>query len=116
MFAKFFVGYLIAGFLFHLTYAIYKSGCKTLMVSTIAKYLAIGIACLIGLGVVVCILYVLGWIWYYFCGGFLVLDDYGPLAGQTPFWDRVLYGLLSLLPLGFIIGFIAILGGWNPDN
>lgn len=55
------------------------------------------------------ILYGLGWIWYFFCSGFLVFED-------QPFWDKVICGLLSLIPLGFLIGIIMIICGWDPDK
>lgn len=53
------------------------------------------------------VLYILGWIWYFFCSGFLVFED-------QPFIDRVMCGLISLLPLGVFIGFIMICCGINP--
>lgn len=61
---------------------------------------------LIGLG----LLYLLGWIWYYFCCGFLVFEE-------PSFIWKIIWGLFSLVPLGFIIGLIAICFGWDPrDN
>lgn len=62
----------------------------------------IGIS-LLGIG----LLYVLGWLWYYFCCGFLVIEE------PSFFW-KIIWGLFSLIPLGFIIGFIAICFGWDP--
>lgn len=59
------------------------------------------------IGLLIFILYILGWVWY-FCGGFLVFED-------QPFWDKVICGLISLIPLGFFLGFIAICFGWDPD-
>ena len=47
-------------------------------------------------------LYILGCIWYFFCGGFLVFED-------QPFWDKVLCGLVSLIPFGFVLGLINII-------
>lgn len=55
------------------------------------------------------LLYGLGWVWYYFCSGFLIFED-------QPFWDKVICGLISLIPLGFLIGFIMICFGWDPDR
>lgn len=49
----------------------------------------------------------LGWLWYYFCCGFLVFDD--PSLG----W-KIIWGVTSLFPLGFILGFIAICLGYDP--
>lgn len=60
-----------------------------------------------GLGIF--FLYCLGWIWYFFCGGFLLFED-------QPFWDKVVCGLISLIPFGFFIGFIMICCGWDPDK
>lgn len=53
------------------------------------------------------LLYLLGWIWYYFCSGFLIFED-------QPFFDKIICGLISLIPLGFLLGFIAICCGWDP--
>ena len=53
------------------------------------------------------LLYCLGWVWYYFCCGFLVFED-------PSFGGKIIWGLTSLIPLGFIIGLIAIFLGWNP--
>lgn len=64
--------------------------------------LIIGIAAL-----AIFVLYILGCIWYFFCGGFLIFED-------QPFLDKVICGLISLLPFGMFLGFVAILGGWNP--
>lgn len=52
-------------------------------------------------------LYGLGWLWYYFCCGFLVFED------PSPGW-KIIWGITSLIPLGFILGFIAICLGHNP--
>ena len=75
---------------------------KASLVVNISMY--IGVA---SLGIF--LLYGIGWIWYFFCGGFLVFED-------CTFWDKVVYGLISLLPLGFVIGFIAICFGWDPSK
>ncbi|MCH5218537.1 MAG: hypothetical protein J1F07_08350 [Muribaculaceae bacterium] len=63
------------------------------------------------LGILVLILYVIGWIWYYFCCGFLVMDD-GLFAGTTPFWDRVIYGFMSVIFLGIFLSVFGALFGW----
>lgn len=70
-----------------------------------------GICCMcIGItGAVILILYILGWLWYYFCGGFLIWED-------QPFWDKIACGIISLIPFGFLIGFIMICFGWDPDK
>lgn len=60
-------------------------------------------------GLSIGILYVLGWLWYYLCGGFLILED-------QPFLDKIICGLVSLILFGFIIGFIMICFGWDPDK
>lgn len=60
----------------------------------------------IGLGAIFA-LWCLGWVWYFFCSGFLVFCD-------QPFFDKVICGLISLLPLGCVIGLIAIAFGWDP--
>lgn len=64
----------------------------------------IGIALL-----VIGLLYFLGWLWYYFCCGFLVIEE------PSFFW-KIIWGLFSLIPLGFFLGLIAICFGWNPKN
>ena len=64
----------------------------------------IGIALL---GIV--LLYLLGWVWYYVCCGFLVIEE------PSFFW-KIIWGLFSLIPLGFILGLVAICFGWNPKN
>lgn len=60
---------------------------------------------LLGIG----LLYVLGWVWYYFCCGFLVMKE-------PSFIWKIIWGAFSLIPLGFIIGIIAICFGWNPRD
>jgi hypothetical protein len=60
---------------------------------------------IIGLSII--LLCGLGWMWYYFCCGFLVFED------PSPIW-KIIWGLTSLIPLGFILGLIAIFFGWNP--
>ena len=60
---------------------------------------------LLGIG----LLYALGWVWYYFCGGFLVIEE------PSFFW-KIIWGLFSLVPLGFVVGLIAICCGWDPKD
>lgn len=60
---------------------------------------------LLGIG----LLYALGWVWYYFCCGFLVIEE------PSFFW-KIIWGLLSLVLLGFVAGFIAICCGWDPKD
>lgn len=73
----------------------------------IASNVALGIAIAVFL---IPILYLIGWVWYFFCGGFLLFEN-------QPFWDKVLCGLLSVALLTIVFGGIAIIfGGWNPDK
>ncbi len=54
------------------------------------------------------ILYVLGWLWYIFCGGFL-------LWMEDVWYMKIVYGFMSLIFLSILIGVIAIIfGGWEP--
>lgn len=104
-----FVGYLFCGVMYHIFYQIEKSstkGSKEQKIATIVMYCFAG---LIGLGLIILAMYAIGWIWYFFCGGFLIFED-------QPFWDKVVYGLMSLVFLGFIFGFIAVCCGWDPDS
>lgn len=57
--------------------------------------------------ILVGLLFVVGWVWYYICGGFLIECE------DSFFWKAV-WGLATLIPLGFIIGFIAICCGLDP--
>lgn len=60
--------------------------------------------------VIVCIpiFYVLGWLWYFFCGGFLMWVD-------DAWYMKIVYGFMSLIFLSILIGVIAIIfGGWKP--
>lgn len=63
----------------------------------------------IGIGLVaIPILYVLGWLWYIFCGGFL-------LWMEDVWYMKIVYGFMSLIFLSILIGVIAIIfGGWKP--
>lgn len=56
------------------------------------------------------------WIWYWICGGALIFDNepFGPIV--EGFWEIFFWFLFTLIPLGFVIGFIAILFGWNPPK
>lgn len=58
-------------------------------------------------GLSIFLLYGLYWVWFYFCCGFLVSED------PSPGW-KIIWGLTSLIPLGVILGIIAILLGWDP--
>lgn len=53
------------------------------------------------------ILYFIGWIWYYFCGGFLLFEELS--LGEKVAWSFMTMALLS-----FVLGFIATLLGWKP--
>lgn len=54
-----------------------------------------------GIIVVIPIIALIGFIWYFFCSGFLIFED-------TSFWEKVFYGILSLLFLVFLIGSVAL--------
>ena len=104
-----FAAYLVCGILYHIFNQVEESapeGSAEKKIAKIVMYCAIGI---IGLGLLILILYVIGWVWYFFCGGFLVFED-------CPFWDKVIYGLISLVLLGFFFGFVMVCFGWDPDN
>ena len=58
-------------------------------------------------GLIITILYGLSWAWYYFCCGFLVFKD------PSPGW-KIIWVLTSLIPLGFLVGLIAIFLGCDP--
>lgn len=104
-----FAAYLVCGILYHIFNQVKKSAPKGSTEKKIAKIVMYCIIGLIGLGVLVLVLYAIGWIWYFFCGGFLVFED-------QPFWNKVVYGFMSLIPLGFLFGFVMICFGWDPDN
>lgn len=104
-----FTAYLVCGVLYNIFNQIKKSapeGSSEQKIARIVTYIIIG---LIGLGIVILVLYVIGLIWYFFCGGFLVFED-------QPFWDRVVCGLISLVLLGFLFGFVMVCLGWDPNN
>lgn len=67
-------------------------------------FLGIALACAL-----VIVLYILGWLWYYFCCGFLLFES-------STFWDKVVAGFVSLILFAFLLGLIAIIGGWNPQR
>lgn len=75
-----------------------------------AGKLGLNICMWIGI-ILVCIglLYALGWVWYYFCCGFLVIEE-------PSFIWKIIWGAFSLVLLGFIIGIIAICCGWDPGD
>ena len=58
-----------------------------------------------------CILFVIGWIWYYPCGGGMLFetDSFG-------FFDGIIWGVMSLVMLAFVLGLVAICFGWNPPK
>ena len=104
-----FAAYLICGILYHIFNQVEKSAPEGSIEKKIAKIVMYFIMGLIGLGFLVLVLYAIGWIWYFFCGGFLVFED-------QPFWDKVVCGLMSLVFLGFLFGFVMVCFGWDPDN
>lgn len=104
-----FATYFIAGIFYQLFNYIEKTSPHGSKERKIASLVMTGIMILCIIGVAVLALYALGWIWYFFCGGFLIFED-------QPFWDKVVCGLISLIPLGFFIGIIMVLFGWNPDK
>lgn len=58
-------------------------------------------------GLSIILLYGFVWVWFYFCCGFLVFED--PSLG----W-KIIWTFTSLIPLGLILGLIAIFLGWDP--
>lgn len=104
-----FVCYLIYGVVVNLFIHLEKNAPEG---SAERKRAKIIVQCLMWIGIGslgIFFLYCLGWIWYFFCGGFLLFED-------QPFWDKVVCGLISLIPFGFFIGFIMICCGWDPDK
>lgn len=104
-----FAAYLVCGILYHIFNQVEESAPEGSTEKKIAKVVMYCIMGLIGLGVLVLVLYAIGWIWYFFCGGFLVFED-------QPFWDKVVCGFISLILLGFLFGFVMVCFGWDPDN
>ena len=84
----------------------FPEGSKEKKMYTIYKYIPVFI---IGIITVCFILYAIGWVWYYICGGFLIFED-------QPFWDKVFCGFLSVALLVFVFGGIAILMGWDKNK
>ena len=104
-----FVCYLIYGVVVNLFIHLEKNAPEG---SAERKRAKIIVQCLMWIGIGslgIFFLYCLGWIRYFFCGGFLLFED-------QPFWDKVVCGLISLIPFGFFIGFIMICCGWEPDK
>lgn len=102
-----FIGWLFCGLLMNIFCREYEEAQKSGERNKVAEIgfwtiLWIGIASLAAL-----LLAGLGWIWYYFCCGFLVFEE-------PSFLWKIIWGLTSLIPLGFVIGFIAICFGWDP--
>lgn len=104
-----FVAYLFCGIMCHLFNQAEQSAPEGSLEKKIAKIAMHSLIGIIGLGVVILALYAIGWIWYFFCGGFLIFED-------QPFWDKVVYGLMSLILLGLLLGFVLVCLGWDPDN
>lgn len=104
-----FLCYLIYGVVINLFIQLEKNAPEG---SAERKRAKIIVQCLMWIGISslgIFFLYCLGWIWYFFCGGFLLFED-------QPFWDKVVCGLISLILFGFFIGFIMICCGWDPDK
>lgn len=102
-----FFGYLYYGLMVNLFYGAYQDAQAKGERDKIAE---IGFWTLLWIGVAalaILLLWGLGWLWYYLCCGFLVFEE--PSFG----W-KIVWGLTSLIPLGFFIGWIAIFFGWNP--
>lgn len=59
------------------------------------------------LSVALVVLCPLGWVWYWLCGGWRVCEGGG-------IFDVIAYGFVSLILLGILLGFIAMIFGWNP--
>lgn len=104
-----FAAYLFCGIMYHLFNQAEQSAPEGSLEKKIAKIAMHSLMCIICLGVAILALYAIGWIWYFFCGGFLIFED-------QPFWDKVVYGLMSLILLGLLFGFVLVCLGWDPDN
>ena len=104
-----FAAYIFCGIMYNIFNQVEKTSEKGSKEQKIAKVIMYGSVGIIGLGVIILALYAIGWIWYFFCGGFLLFED-------QPFWDKVVCGLMSLVFLGFVFGFIMICLGWDPDK
>ena len=104
-----FIIYLVCGAFFNLFYKLsekHPKGSKEKKMCSIIAYVFLGVIVLM---VACLIFYAIGWVWYYFCGGFLIFED-------QSFLDKVFCGFLSIVLLTFVFGFIAILMGWNPKQ
>lgn len=104
-----FVAYLFCVIMCHLFNQIEQSAPEGSLEKKIAKIVMNSVMGIVCLGVAILALYAIGWIWYFFCGGFLIFED-------QPFWDKVVYGLMSLILLGLLLGFVLVCLGWDPDN
>lgn len=104
-----FAVYLVCGILYHVFNLVEESAPEGSAEKKIAKTVTYCMIGIIGLGLLVLVLYAIGWIWYFFCGGFLIFED-------QSFWDKVLCGLMSLVFLGFLLGFVLVCLGWDPDS
>lgn len=103
------IAYIIWGLLTNMMFSLVKQseeGSKSKKILKIIAWSLVGIGAFV---LAIFILYAIGWIWYYVCGGFLLFD--GDTFG---FVDGLLWGIVSLILLGFIVGFIAICCGWDP--
>ena len=63
----------------------------------------VGIVLGLGLVAIFVLLPLLYWLWYYLCGGFLVIE-----AAES-FWEQVVYGGITLIGVVFWVGLIMIL-------
>lgn len=101
-----FAVYMVLGIGINISIAMEKNA-DTARGKKIAKYVGMTFMW-IALGIVLIgLLFVVGWIWYYICGGFLI-------ECEDSFFGKAVWGLATLIFLGFILGFIAILFGYNP--
>lgn len=85
---------------------------KSAKTSRERKRMSLGVNIVMWIGIFILaigLLLCLGWIWYYICGGYLIKCD------DSFFW-KAIWGLATLIPLGFIIGLIAICCGWDPKD
>lgn len=99
--------WIFCGITFNLAHAIGENIPEGTIAKKINKGVKYGALGILALTVVVLILYAIGWVWFYFCGGFLLFED-------QPFIDKVFCGLWSVVLSGFVFGLIAIIFGWDP--